>query len=418
MEKINLHSLVLLVGPSGAGKSTLAANHFAPHEIVSSDTIRAEMLGDLRIQSNQDDIWTEVHRRVRQRLAWGQRVVVDATNLRFRDRKVFIDMSKHFAVDLVYLVVNRTVKEKLATAGWRADVPGLIQRHDETFKSNAKAIYEGDGVARVIELKDNTQLFVVNHPVKGPNGVLTNGTVDRVPQAVDGRIMVIGDVHGNTDELKPMLRRAREDGDHVLFLGDIVDYGEHNIEAVDIAYDLIRQGHAHMVWGNHERKLSRWIDASFGRDFKGVIGPGLAMTVLEIQEGMSRNPAFKDRFIARWRCLAAHSRQHYVLGDHLFTHGAATPEMWNMQGRHTLPGETGNMAFFGEVDPDKPMRDDGMPNRTYRWIDQIPGGKTVVVGHDPRDKAKPMVVTNANGGRAVFLDTGSSKGGKLSCMVL
>lgn len=34
-------SLVVLVGPSGSGKSTWAADHFAPNEIVSSDSLRA-----------------------------------------------------------------------------------------------------------------------------------------------------------------------------------------------------------------------------------------------------------------------------------------------------------------------------------------------------------------------------------------
>jgi len=231
-------------------------------------------------------------------------------------------------------------------------------------------------------------------------------------------LMVIGDVHGNLNDLDKMLNEATKTGAHVLFLGDIVDYGMHNLATVDTVYDWVRTGRAHMVWGNHERKLDRWIDAGFGKEFRGVIGPGLSITVDEINRSVAANSAFKDRFLAKWRCLSLNSRQHYVLGDYLFTHGAATPEMWNQGGKHTLPGEMGNMAFFGEVDLDKPVRDDGMPNRTYRWIDQIASGKTVVVGHDPRNKETPLVVTNSVGGRAIFLDTGSSKGGKLSCLMI
>lgn len=418
MEKINLHSLVLMVGPSGSGKSTLAAKHFEPHEIVSSDGIRAELLGDFRIQTNQFEVWEEVHRRVRQRLAFGQRVVVDATNIKFGDRRAFVDMAKHFGVELVYLVINRTVDAKLKTAGWRLEVNGLIERHEEVYNNNLKEIMRGDGVARVIKLFDNTELEVVKLPLECGN-TLVSSTVNRVNQVVNKPVTVVGDVHGNINELDVVVAQAKESGNHLLFLGDIVDYGYFNLTVMETVYDLMRTGQAHMIWGNHERKLDRWVNADFGRFFKGVIGPGLALTIKEIHDAVAANPAFKDRFIAKWRFLAANCRQHFVLGDrYMFTHGAASKEMWNMLNKHSLFGEHQNMAFFGQVDATVPMRQDGMPNRVYNWIDDIPTGKTVVVGHDPRSKNEPFIATNANGGTAVFLDTGCSKGGKLSTMTI
>jgi hypothetical protein len=91
--------------------------------------------------------------------------------------------------------------------------------------------------------------------------------------------------------------------------------------------------------------------------------------------------------------------------------------MWKMSG-HSLSGYHGNMAYFGEVDSESPTREDGYPNRIYTWIDSIPANHTVVVGHDPRKTDHPMMVTNGVRGRAIFLDTGSSKGGKLSCMTV
>ena len=200
MEKINLHSLVLLVGPSGSGKSTLAAKHFEPHEVVSSDGIRAELLGDFRIQTNQFEVWEEVHRRVRQRLAFGQRVVVDATNIKFGDRKAFVDMAKHYNVELVYLVINRTVDAKLKTAGWRLEVNGLIERHEEVYNNNLKDIMRGDGIARVIKLFDNTELEVVNLPLETGN-TLVASTIGRVNKIVTKPVTVVGDVHGNVNEL-------------------------------------------------------------------------------------------------------------------------------------------------------------------------------------------------------------------------
>lgn len=418
METINQHSLVLMVGPSGSGKSTLAAKHFAANEIVSSDNIRAELLGDFRIQTNQFEVWEEVHRRVSQRLAFGQRVVVDATNIKFGDRRVFVEMAKHFDVELVYLVVNRTVESKLKTAGWRLEVDGLIERHEEVFNNNLKEIMRGDGgAARVIKLFDNTELKVINHPLD-TNDQLVNCTINKVNQPIKNDLMVVGDVHGNINELDKVVEQAEENDNHLLFLGDIIDYGYFNLTVFDVVYELVRTGKAHIIWGNHERKLDRWLNADFGRCFKGVIGQGLAMTVNEIEEAMTASPLFKEQFLAKWRFLAANSRQHFILGNFMFTHGAATKEMWDMLNKHTLYGEHQNMAYFGQVDKTIPNRKDGLPNRIYQWVNDIPTDKIVVVGHDPRDKNKPMVVVNPTGGKAIFLDTGSSKGGKLSFMVL
>lgn len=411
MEKINLHTLVLMVGPSGAGKSTVITTFFDEHEVVSSDGIRAELLGDFRIQSNQDDVWAEVHRRVRQKLSFGQRVVVDATNLRFRDRKPFIEMAQRFGVELVYIVVDRPLEDKLRTGEWRLDVKGLIEKHDETFKNNLRDIMKGDGVARVIDFtKGDQRLLVVPHV-----NDLYHSELER--DWFNQGVTVIGDVHGNYLDLRSILFEANLREQNILFLGDVIDYGDQNLAVMDLVYDLVRSGKARMVWGNHERKMTRWIDAGFGAEFKGTISAGMAKTVDEINAAINKDPGFKDRFVARWRMLHSNSRQHYVSGEWLFTHGAATTGMWDMTG-HSLGGEHGNMAYFGEVDRDKPMRDDGYPNRTYGWINKIPAGHTVVVGHDHRDKTQPLMVTNDVGGRAIFLDTGSSKGGKLSCMTV
>lgn len=407
MEKINLHSLVLMVGPSGAGKSTAIKSLFNESEVVSSDAVRAELLGDFQIQSNQDDVWAEVHRRVRQRLAFGQRVVLDSTALRFRDRRAFVELAKLFAVDLVYIVVNRPLEEKLATAGWRADHPGLIEKHEETFNNNLKDIMRGDGVARVV-VYGKDAIEVVKH--------VNDHTNDHAEWFSKG-VMVLGDVHGNYTEFKQMIAAAGEQGLNILFLGDIVDYGDNNLAVFDCVYDLVRKGRARMIWGNHERKLVRWVDGEFGRTFKGSVTHGLAMTVKEIVDRIAKNSAYELQFAARLRMLYTNSRQHWVYNNWLFTHGAATPAMWDMKG-HSLGGYHSNMAFFGEVDEAQPQREDGYPNRVYNWVDRIPSEKTVVVGHDPRDKTAPFVVTNSEGGRAIFLDTGSSKGGKLSCIIV
>ena len=50
---------------------------------------------------------------------------------------------------------------------------------------------------------------------------------------------------------------------------------------------------------------------------------------------------------------------------------------------------------------------------SYRWVDDVPEGRIVIVGHDIRAK-EPRAVVGAKGGKTVFLDTGCGKGGTLS----
>ena len=70
-------------------------------------------------------------------------------------------------------------------------------------------------------------------------------------------------------------------------------------------------------------------------------------------------------------------------------------------------------ALYGE--PTGRTQQDGYPERSLRWVDRIPEGLTVYCGHDRRSTdGRPYIRKGAQGGTAVFLDTGAGKGGHLS----
>jgi protein phosphatase len=70
-------------------------------------------------------------------------------------------------------------------------------------------------------------------------------------------------------------------------------------------------------------------------------------------------------------------------------------------------------ALYGE--PTGRLQPDGYPERSLRWVDRIPPGIRVYVGHDRRSAdGRPYVRRGQSGGEAVFLDTGAGKGGHLS----
>ena len=95
----------LMVGIAGSGKSTQAkkiqeAIHMShpkydeygrADEVVyiSSDEIRAELLGDINDQSQNDKVFSEVHKRIKETVKAHKHIIVDATNLLLSLEKAF-----------------------------------------------------------------------------------------------------------------------------------------------------------------------------------------------------------------------------------------------------------------------------------------------------------------------------------------
>ena len=83
--------------------------------------------------------------------------VIDATNLRSRDRRAFRDCAPPDA-KIFYHVIDRPMYEKHRDAGWRDKVVitrkdgspvKLIDKHAQSFKGSLKAILAGDSDPRV-----------------------------------------------------------------------------------------------------------------------------------------------------------------------------------------------------------------------------------------------------------------------------
>ncbi len=99
-------SLVVLMGASGSGKSTFARTHFHATEVVSSDACRALVADDENDQSATPAAFDVLHCIVGHRLAGGRLTVVDATNVRPRDRSTFVELARKHHVPLVALVLD------------------------------------------------------------------------------------------------------------------------------------------------------------------------------------------------------------------------------------------------------------------------------------------------------------------------
>lgn len=88
--------LIVMVGVSGSGKS-YHANKIAEKEngvVFSSDALRAELYGDENDQSHNNEVFNELHRRIRNHLREGGVAIYDATNLNMKRRMAFLQELK------------------------------------------------------------------------------------------------------------------------------------------------------------------------------------------------------------------------------------------------------------------------------------------------------------------------------------
>lgn len=231
-----------------------------------------------------------------------------------------------------------------------------------------------------------------------------------VKESFDG-MLIFGDVQGDFDSYE----RARNYavGENFLFmsLGDLVDRARKPFEVVESMYKMMQDGRAALTIGNHDDKHYRGIMGNkvrFSKDSKQTLD----------DVGPERMDEFKRMFkaIIEDKMLAG---LYHKFDDFTLVHAAGHPMLWE---DHNDVGKSARSRFLvGETNGE--VYDDGYPVRLYNWIDEIPMGKTVIVGHDKQPIHnvpihEPLQVTNAHGGKAIFMDTGCGKGGFLTGAVM
>lgn len=385
---VPLHCLVITVGPTPAVNEKMLSETFPAYDIISADTVRYELGGDANRRDIDGIVFSEIHRRAETKLKLGERVIVNAANLRRDGRMALANIGLEAGVPVFYLVCDNPNAEA-----------SLRQR----FLSAERDILRGDGVAEVIDLRTCDL---------DPVGKLSTGGLAALKEKFSG-ITVIGDIHGMHHSLLAALDWARLRRHFIVFLGDVVDYGPGTLECADEVYRTVMRGHGELIVGNHERKIVRWIDQSDRGRHMMRLSDGNKVTTTALSN--LGNPR-RDRWMSRFRGLVSRSSLTLTLDNYVFTHAAIHPSWWTEAQEHK---SMENFSLFGEFEP-SPSRFTAQdrPRRTYNWVEAVPSNTTVFVGHDARSYVAPITQTNESGGRAVFLDTGSGKGGYLSSVDL
>jgi len=215
-------------------------------------------------------------------------------------------------------------------------------------------------------------------------------------------LRVIPDVHGEAEAFARCVNEARAEGRFILQLGDMVDRGPDSVGALTLMLDLMDAGAGLMLMGNHDWKIVRALQ---GRPVK--LGPDPERTLREI----AAEPGLSERLLSAAERMPFHIRH----ADRLFVHGAWHPAMTShapldkSAHDHVL-----SRALYGQTTGKRDPK--GRPERVWDWVDELPAGLEVVVGHDWRGPCVVLRRTGAGGGSTVLMDLGCGKGGPLAWM--
>lgn len=240
--------------------------------------------------------------------------------------------------------------------------------------------------------------------------MVMNNLSTYVRQNFEG-MLVFGDVHADFESFTSARKYATDNNLFFMSLGDLVDRGSKPFEVVESMARYMEEETAGFTIGNHDDKFYRYAagnKVSLSKDAKNTLD----------FVGEDR----KEEFFRLYRQIIDKqvlSGIFHKFDDFTIVHAASHPCMWEDTDRFGKSARS--RALVGETTGR--LDEDGYPERLYNWIEEVPMGKTVIVGHDRMPIHKipinvPMICTNANGGKVIFMDTGCGKGGFLTAMVM
>ena len=238
-------TLVILSGPSASGKSTCA-----PEEMtISSDRLRKQFFGLDYIPNGQrprptDDrfIFEAMEQIVSTRLRVGMTTFVDATLLRDKDRKRFVDVAEQFNREYIICIFDVPVETL------------IVRDRNRNFCVGEDFIYRQLNKFR----KDSIY----------PHYIADKFEFDIDPWHIvsDIKIDAIGDIHGCYNELLGLLDQLGYDETlthpedrRLLFMGDYCDRGTQSIEVLNLVRYAVEIGH-YALLGNHDANLLKGLE--------------------------------------------------------------------------------------------------------------------------------------------------------------
>ena len=162
-DDMNVPKFIMMCGLVASGKSTRAKELAREYNatVFSSDTLREEMFGNVNDQEHNQELFAELHRRIKEYLRSGKSVIMDSTNLSYKKRMSFLQELKNIPCEKICVLMATPYEECLKRNSERErKVPEyVIEKMYRQF--DPPYWYEG-WQDIIVEWSNNTQFKSIN----------------------------------------------------------------------------------------------------------------------------------------------------------------------------------------------------------------------------------------------------------------
>lgn len=112
---MNMPTFIMMCGLVASGKSTKAQELAREYNatVFSSDALREEMFNDVNDQEHNQEMFVELHRRIKECLRNGKSTIMDATNISYKKRMDFLRQLKDIPCEKICVLMATPYEECL-----------------------------------------------------------------------------------------------------------------------------------------------------------------------------------------------------------------------------------------------------------------------------------------------------------------
>ncbi|MBF0099415.1 MAG: AAA family ATPase [Desulfobacterales bacterium] len=409
--KINIPqlALVILIGPSGSGKTSFAKKHFQSTSILSSDFFRGMISDDENDQTVTGEAFEILDFIAQNRLKKGKLTIIDSTNVLKAARQPLLKFAKSYHILPIAIVFNfseKTCQDRNQLRFDRQVDPFIIHRQHYQLQNSLIEIVN-EGFHKIYYINDDTSVDEIHVELEPL-------ACDR--HLIEGPFDIIGDIHGCYDELIVLLEKLgyqqhliaspifqeynlfykHPTNRKVIFIGDVVNYGPKILETISLISNMVHEGNAYCILGDHERFLLNW--------FKSC-GKNCHSSLKKTLQAFESIPIGIHYLYMQYIQQFLEQLSYHYLFDHgnlIVSHAGM---LQNMQGR--ISKAVNHFCLYGENISEPQLGI--VPSYQPEWPAKHSGDARIVYGHIPVEKPQWF-------NRTVNIDTGCVFGGALTAL--